>query len=71
VGLATFQEAESFQNACTMHTICMISCRDYLSNLAWYVGVSPKDLANGVRALKIQSEDALKAAAEVQRNQAD
>jgi hypothetical protein len=49
----------------------MIGCKDYLSDLAWYVGVSPKDLANGVRALKIQSEEALKAAAEVQRNQAD
>jgi hypothetical protein len=72
VGLETFLEAmDSFKIACNNHTIRMIGCKDYLSDLAWYVEVSPKNLANGVRALKTQSEDALKATAKVQRTQAD
>jgi hypothetical protein len=67
VGIAKFQDAaESAQNSCAMHSICMTRCRDYLSDLAWYIGVCPKNLAKGVRALKRQSEDALKAAAEGQ-----
>jgi uncharacterized coiled-coil protein SlyX len=49
----------------------MTSCINYLSDLAWYLGVDPKDLAEGVQTLKRQSEDALKAAAEGQRTQAE
>jgi hypothetical protein len=49
----------------------MTGCINYLSDLARYLGVCPEDLAKGVRALKRQSKDALKAAAERQWNQAE
>jgi hypothetical protein len=49
----------------------MTGCINYLSNIAQYLGVCSKDLAKGVRALKWQSKDALKAAEEGQQNQAE
>jgi hypothetical protein len=61
---------EAFWQACEPQTVRMTGCVNYISNLARYLGVCPKDLAEGVQTLKRQSEDALKAAAEGQRTQA-
>jgi hypothetical protein len=49
----------------------MTGCVNYISDLARYIGVCPKDLAEGVGTLKKQSEDALKAAVEGQRTQVE
>jgi hypothetical protein len=71
MGLARYKSAsQSFQQACELQTVCMTSCINYLSDLARYLGVGPKDLAEEVWTLKRQNEEAMKAAAEGQRTQA-
>jgi hypothetical protein len=72
VGLARYKLAtQTFWQACELQTVHMTGCINYLSDLAWYLGVGPKDLAEGVQTLKRQSKDALKAAAVGQRTQAE
>jgi hypothetical protein len=60
---------EAFQQACKLQIFRMTGCVNYISDLAQYLGVCPKDLAKGVQTLKREGEDALKAAAEGQRTQ--
>jgi hypothetical protein len=49
VGLTGYKSAsESFWQACELQTVRITGCISYLSDLARYVGIGPKDLAEGV-----------------------
>jgi hypothetical protein len=50
-----------------MRDVCLTTCSNFLSNLARYLGVPPKDLAQGVKTLKSQHEKALRLLEEGQR----
>jgi hypothetical protein len=52
--------AEAYWHECDMRDVCLTSCSNFLSNLARYLGVPPEDLAQGVKTLKSQHEEALK-----------
>jgi hypothetical protein len=47
----------------------MTSCINYLTNLARYLGVGPKELVEEVQTLKKQSKDSLRVIAEGQQTQ--
>jgi hypothetical protein len=65
-GLTRYQRAaEAYWHECDMRDVCLTSCSKFLSNLARYLGVPPKDLAQEVKTLKSQHEEALKLLEEV------
>jgi hypothetical protein len=67
-GLMRYQRAaEAYRHECDMRDVCLTSCSKFLSDLARYLGVPPKDLAQEVKILKSQHEEALKLLEEGQR----
>jgi hypothetical protein len=57
MGLASHRAAlDFFWQSCEMQAVRMTGCINYLTNLARYLGVSPKDLAEEVQTLKQQNE---------------
>jgi hypothetical protein len=71
-GLAKYKAAsQSFWQSYEMQTVGMTGCINYLTNLAWYLGVGPKELAEEVQTLKKQSKDGLRVIAEEQQTRVE
>jgi hypothetical protein len=69
-GLTNYKAtSDSFWQTCEMQTVRMTGCINYLTNLARYLGVGPKELAEEVQTLKKQNKSSLKMIAEGQQTQ--
>lgn len=67
-GLTRYQRAaEAYRHECDMRDVCLAACSNLLSNLAQYLGVPPKELAQEIKTLKGQQEAALMLLEEGQR----